>query len=206
MLRVLNRHDWRVKSLLAHQGLRSPDFLGKGLFALTYQTDDLGRVVKLTTDRITVSYLGDYTAPEGVHVPCVFGDIDVVGRIDDVDVYRIEMERLLPLPRAGATRRLANRLVNRFPHASHLIDESAADDAFADLAPSLQDFLHQLAWFASNYQDVGLDLRGNLMARADGTLVFADPVCDMKLLNWLCRLSSEHHYKTSRVFYRARLH
>jgi len=199
----MNRHDPRVRRILRDLGLLSGAPLGRGNFSLVYASERPGRVIKLTADRSTARYLA--AGLPGPHVPVCHRAPEIVGMLDDIDVYRIEMERLVATAAASPARRLARQV-----HAAHCrlrASNEVGDPArlFAHLPASLRDLMGHILQMTSLADDVGLDLAPrNMMQRADGTLVVTDPVFDRRLAGVAYRQlgSTTHgHYRSGRAFY-----
>jgi hypothetical protein len=190
MTNVISLKDFAVQRLRqVHPAFRGTRFLARGSFSGVYSTSQPDRVLKLTTDSSHVAYLTDGCAPSGVHKPVLLRNYGEVGTTErDLGLYLVEVEKLQPVSRGTANGLLARRII-RYVAKNHMYPEELGD--ISGLTRSLVDFMTDLNWFVAHY-DCHTDARWtNFMERADGTLVFSDPVFDKKLY---LRLSRAEEY------------
>lgn len=190
MTNVICLRDSAVQRLrLVHPAFRGTKFLARGSFSAVYSTPQPNRVLKLTTDSSHMSYLTEGCAPSGVHKPRVLQNYGHVGTTEkDLALYLVEVEKLLPVRRGTINGLLARRII-RYARKNSMYPEELGDAP--DLTRSLVDFMTDLNWFIANY-DCHPDAKWtNFMERADGTLVFNDPVFARNLYLRVAR-AAEH--------------
>lgn len=166
------------------EGLRE---LGRGESSIVLDAGDGERVFKVVSSPADYFYLAADDRPTGIHFPRLFKDHGVIGKASNGFSFRLlEIERLLPvsgqaeslghlLSRAywEGCEKWANLGVNRGRLALYHI----AQEPPAGLPDSLIQAIAALSDFIEGYP-VQPDILNphNLMMRADGTLVFSDPV------------------------------
>lgn len=165
-------------------GLRE---LGRGESSIVLDAGDGERVFKVVSSPADYYYLAADDRPTGIHFPRLYQDHGVIGKASNGFSFRLlEIERLLPV--SGPAEALghllsqaywegcekwANLGVNRGRLALYHI----AQEPPPDLPASLIQAISALSDFIEGYP-VQPDILNphNLMMRADGTLVFSDPV------------------------------
>jgi hypothetical protein len=163
--------------------------IGRGEYSIVLGMADPGRVMKLLSSPADYFLLTADDRPAGTNFPILFADHGVIGRASTgYLLHLVEIERLHPLAPGSAAAQQAELLMEAFWLGCrefarlgaemgrialfHLLDAPPAG-----LDPELLEALRELSNFIESYQvrpDILSD--GNLMARADGTLVFSDPV------------------------------
>ena len=165
-------------------GLRE---LGRGESSIVLDAGDGERVFKVVSSPADYYYLAADDRPTGIHFPRLYQDHGVIGKASNGFSFRLlEIERLLPV--SGPAEALghllsqaywegcekwANLGVNRGRLALYHI----AQEPPPELPASLIQAISALSDFIEGYP-VQPDILNphNLMMRADGTLVFSDPV------------------------------
>jgi len=179
---VLSLKDPEVMHLrFRHPAFRSASkkMLGRGQFGAAFAMSDPTRVLKLTTDSKNVGYLTERLGPQGIHKPAVLANYGQVGEsATGLPLYLLEMERLYPV-RRGTPNGLMARRITRYVSKHDRFPEE--DEELAGMTPELARFMCMLNWFWMNHQCTADANFSNFMERADGTLVFSDPVFDHKL-------------------------
>lgn len=177
---VMSLKDPAVASVRrTHPLLRGTRVLGRGSFCVVFETAQTDRVLKLTTDRAHVDYLLDGCSPQGEHKPRVLADHEEVGTTSrGLPMYLLEVERLQRIKRGTPNGTLAQRIVRFADKHRHFPDELRDVPA---LTSALADFMGVLNIFISNFSYMRDAKFDNFMQRADGTLVFSDPVYDHSL-------------------------
>ena len=162
--------------------------IGRGEYSIVLDKGDGERVYKVVSS--PAAYLL-YTAedrPCGPHFPVVFADHGVIGRAQaGFPFHLIGMEHLCPLADGSPAAELSRRLIEYYWSAcaqwSRLGNDMGRIALYhmtlqpMGVGDSLQQALKSLSDFVEDYQ-VRPDILNvnNLMMRADGTLVFSDPV------------------------------
>ena len=171
----------------AHPLLDGLPELGRGESSIVLDPGDGQRVFKLVSSPADYFYLAADDRPTGIHFPRLFRDHGIIGKASSGYSFRLlEIERLLPV--AGAAEELARLLsraywegcekwANMGVNRGRLALYHIAQDPPAGLPASLVKAVAALSDFIEEYP-VQPDLLnpGNLMMRADGTLVLSDPV------------------------------
>lgn len=153
--------------------------LGRGEFCAVFEMVEPDRVLKLTTDPAHVAYLVDGLSPSGIHRPILFATHGKVGETKrGLPLYLVEVEKLYPIKRGSPNARLV-RKITRYVEACKRFPEQ--DDELADMPSELSGFMCRLNWFWMNYKCQPDAKHSNFMQRADGTLVFNDPVFNQDL-------------------------
>ncbi len=155
---VTDFNTWEGRALLQHAALNTNGkrhrMIGRGTFARVYESATAGRVLKVTTDRMSYWSHCDGLALEGNHYPVVFRDFDQIGELRGRPVYMVELELLT---------------ANRGPHCQLPYEiimevEDWASMYGEDCVPDLHS--------------------RNIMRRpGTGTAVVSDAVCDQQQLN-----------------------
>lgn len=162
--------------------------IGRGECSIVLDKGDGERVYKLVSSPADYFLHTAADRPRGPHFPVVFADHGVIGRAQSGHPFHLlEMERLYPLAEGSPAAELSRRLIEYYWSACARWSQLGADMGRIALyhltveppgvGESLQQALAALADFVEEYQ-VLPDLlnANNLMMRADGTLVFSDPV------------------------------
>lgn len=162
--------------------------IGRGEYSIVLDHVDPERVYKVVGSPADLFLYTADDRPRGPHFPVVHANHGVVGRANSGYLFHLlEMERLLPLREGSPSADLANRLIEAYWFACQQWSRLGRDMGRialyhlavtpADMPDSLKQALKALSDFVEDYQ-VMPDLlnANNLMARADGTLVFSDPV------------------------------
>jgi hypothetical protein len=161
--------------------------LGRGESSIVLDAGDGERVYKVVSSPADYYYLAADDRPTGIHFPRLYRDHGVVGKASNGYSFRLlEIERLEPISgEAEAMARIlseaywqgcekwANLGVNRGRLALYHI----AQEPPPGLSASIVQAIAALSDFIEEYP-VQPDILNphNLMMRADGTLVFSDPV------------------------------
>ena len=171
----------------AHPLLDGRPELGRGESSIVLDAGDGERVYKVVSSPADYYYLAADDRPTGIHFPRLYRDHGVVGKASNGYSFRLlEIERLEPIsgPAESVARILsdaywqgcekwANLGVNRGRLALYHI----AQEPPPGLPASIVQAVAALSDFIEEYP-VQPDILNphNLMMRADGTLVFSDPV------------------------------
>lgn len=163
--------------------------LGRGEYSIVLAAPDPQRVYKVVSSPADHFFLTAEDRPQGVHFPTVFADHGVVGRArSGFPFHLIEMERLWPLAPDTPTAQLAQRLAEaywkgceRWSRLGHDMGRVAlyhlTQEPHPDWSQTLAHALLALSDFVETYQiQPDILASNNLMQRADGCLVFSDPV------------------------------
>lgn len=162
--------------------------IGRGEFSIVLDKGDGERVYKLVSSPADYFLYTAEDRPRGPHFPVVFADHGVIGRAQSgYPFHLLEMERLYPLAEGSPAADLSRRLIEHYWSACTRWNRLGADMGRVALyhltveplgvGESLQQALAALADFVEAYQVLPDILNANnLMMRADGTLVFSDPV------------------------------
>ncbi|MBS0355682.1 MAG: hypothetical protein JSR83_17480 [Proteobacteria bacterium] len=161
--------------------------LGRGESSIVLDAGDGERVYKVVSSPADYYYLAADDRPTGIHFPRLYRDHGVVGKASNGYSFRLlEIERLEPISgEAEAMARIlseaywqgcekwANLGVNRGRLALYHIAQAPPPG----LPASIVQAIAALSDFIEEYP-VQPDILNphNLMMRADGTLVFSDPV------------------------------
>lgn len=161
--------------------------LGRGESSIVLDAGDGERVYKVVSSPADYYYLAADDRPTGIHFPRLYRDHGVVGKASNGYSFRLlEIERLEPISgEAEAMARIlseaywqgcekwANLGVNRGRLALYHIAQAPP----LGLPASIVQAIAALSDFIEEYP-VQPDILNphNLMMRADGTLVFSDPV------------------------------
>lgn len=161
--------------------------LGRGESSIVLDAGDGERVYKVVSSPADYYYLAADDRPTGIHFPRLYRDHGVVGKASNGYSFRLlEIERLEPISgEAEAMARIlseaywqgcekwANLGVNRGRLALYHIAQAPPPG----LPTSIVQAIAALSDFIEEYP-VQPDILNphNLMMRADGTLVFSDPV------------------------------
>ena len=171
----------------AHPLLDGLTELGRGESSIVLAAPDDERVFKVVSSPADYFYLAADDRPTGIHFPRLYADHGVIGKASNGYSFRLlEIERLLPV--AGEAEVLGRRLAaaywagcekwaNLGVNRGRLALYHIAQEPPPDLPASLVEALSALSDFIEGYP-VQPDILNphNLMMRADGTLVFSDPV------------------------------
>lgn len=179
-MRVLSLKDPAVVRVRhTHPGLVKKSVIGRGSFCAVFESSSSDRVLKLTTDRAHADYLTDGCAPDGDLKPQVFEDFGEVGATTTgIPLRLFEVERLVPLVRGTPLSKLVLRIIRYTQRKRRFPDD--VRDVLA-LSEKLAKFMWQLNCFTANF-DYACDAKfNNFMQRADGSLVFNDPIFDREL-------------------------
>ncbi|QID18846.1 hypothetical protein G3580_15185 [Nitrogeniibacter mangrovi] len=172
----------------AHPLLDGLPEIGRGEYSIVLALPDGARVRKVVSSPADHFFLTADDRPRGIHFPTVFADHGVIGRArSGALMHLLELERLEPLAAHAEAAAQAERLQTAYWQACLGFARLGADMGrialfhLIESPPPLPDTLIAalcaLSDFIEAYQ-VRPDIlsEGNLMARADGTLVFSDPV------------------------------
>lgn len=177
--------------LPAHPLLDGRQELGRGENSIVVDggvIDGAERVFKVLSSPTDYAYYTAEDRPTGHHFPVVFADHGTAGRSSrGFPFYIVEVERLYPLAASSDAGELAAKISAAYFDACKTWRNFAHDMgriALHHLAvtpmgwgEALQDALKALENFANEYDALPDLLKAdNLMMRADGTLVFSDPV------------------------------
>jgi len=171
----------------AHPLLDGLAEIGRGESSIVLDAGDGERVFKVVSSPADYFYLAADDRPTGIHFPRVFADHGVIGKAGNGYSFRlVEVERLRPV--AGDAAQLARLLsaaywegcekwANMGVNRGRLALYHIAQEPPPALPASLVDAVAKLSDFIEEYP-VQPDILNpdNLMMRADGTLVLADPV------------------------------
>lgn len=162
--------------------------IGRGEYSIVLDHDDPERVYKVVGSPADLFLYTADDRPRGPHFPVVHASHGAIGRASSGYLFHLlEMERLFPLREGSTAADLANRLIEAYWFAcqqwSRLGPAMGRVALYhlavtpAEMPDSLKQALKALSDFVEDYQ-VMPDLlnANNLMERADGTLVFSDPV------------------------------
>jgi len=162
--------------------------IGRGEYSIVLDHDDPERVYKVVSSPADLFLDTADDRPRGPHFPVVHANHGAISRARSGYLFHLlEMERLFPLQEGSASAALANRLVEAYWCACQQWSRLGPDMGRialyhlavtpAEMPDSLKQALKALSDFVEEYR-VMPDLlnANNLMVRADGTLVFSDPV------------------------------
>lgn len=161
--------------------------LGRGESSIVLDAGDGRRVFKVVSSPADYFYLAADDRPVGLHFPRLFKDHGVIGKASNGYSFRLlELERLFPV--AGEAAELGRHLseaywqgcekwANLGQNRGRLALYHIAQEPPPGLPETLVKALTALSDFIEEYP-VQPDILNphNLMMRADGTLVFSDPV------------------------------
>ncbi len=162
--------------------------IGRGEYSIVIDKGDGEHVYKIVSSPADYFLYTADDRPRGPHFPIVFADHGVIGRAQSgYPFHLIEMERLYPLAEGSPAAELSRRLIECYWSACAQWSRLGADMGRIALyhltvepmkvGDSLQEALRALSDFVEEYQVLPDILNANnLMMRADGTLVFSDPV------------------------------
>lgn len=163
--------------------------IGRGEYSVVLDAGDGQRVFKLVSSPADYFYYTADDRPRGPHFPRIHHDHGVIGRASSGHLlHLLDMERLYPITADSPAGAAAEALIEAYWVACQRWANLGADMgrmALFDLIESppdtvvgsLRDALRLLAGFIEAYQVMPDILsEGNLLVRADGTLVFSDPV------------------------------
>ena len=162
--------------------------IGRGEYSIVIDKGDGERVYKVVSSPADYFLYTADDRPRGPHFPIVYADHGVIGRAQSgYPFHLIEMERLYPLAEGSTAAELSRRLIEYYWSACAQWNRLGADMGRIALyhltvdplkiGDSLQEALRALSDFVEEYQVLPDILNANnLMMRADGTLVFSDPV------------------------------
>lgn len=189
-MRSFSLADWRVKSTI-NRHIPGAKRIAEGSFSVIFDDGDPDTVVKVFTCKPTYAYLVDYTAPQGLHKPEVvydFGDEnedsnygEVVLLTDDIPLYMLRVERLQKVDRKNADFKAYSKAMKKMwrPHDGTLDMSKVPDEEWEAMPILIKDFIEDMDTFLTNYHcmlDGAIDR--NVMQRANGEIVFNDPVFD----------------------------
>lgn len=171
----------------AHPLLDGLSELGRGEASIVLDAGDGERVFKVVSSPADYYYLAAEDRPTGVHFPRLYADHGIIGKASNGYSFRLlEIERLQPV--SGAAEALGRRLseaywegcekwANLGENRGRLALYHIAQEPPPDFPTSLVEAIVALSDFIEGYP-VQPDILNpdNLMMRADGTLVFSDPV------------------------------
>lgn len=150
--------------------------------------DGQEHVFKVLSSPTDYAYYTAADRPTGRHFPVVYADHGTVGRSSrGFPFYIVEVEKLYPLPGAGAATELAGKISSSYFDACLMWRNLANDMGRIALhhlvvtpmgwTDTVQQSLKALEGFSAEYGALpDLIKADNLMMRQDGTLVFSDPV------------------------------
>lgn len=171
----------------SHPALEGREQIGEGEHCRVYALDG-DRVLKVTDCPATHAFLTDKDAPRGRHYPVIHRDYGQVGRNGrGHPIYMVEMERLLPLEVGTLPWAVANTIGAAYQAGCRswmAFGENMSTLAFSSLlrtplglSQDIFEALQGLYHFVEDNQLRADFLKPeNMMVRADGTLVFSDPV------------------------------
>lgn len=173
----------------SHPLLEGLPEIGRGEYSIVLGMDDPARVMKVLSSPADYFLLTADDRPRGPHFPILHADHGVIGRASTgYLMYLVEIEHLFPLTPGSPAARQAAVLseafwqgCQSFARLGHEMGRIAlyhlVSTPPAGLDGDLLAALGELSNFIESYQ-VRPDIlsENNLMARADGTLVFSDPV------------------------------
>ncbi|WP_109015658.1 hypothetical protein [Novimethylophilus kurashikiensis] len=195
-MRLLNMNDL---GYLRRTKLKGHQCIGKGSFCSVFaEHENSSKVTKVTTDRLSYYMLTDgfwasVRESVGIAFPEVIEDHGGVGVSRGLDVYMVDVERLMPIATTEnrrAVRRISKeyevflrKYPNKYRRMSDRLNFASID--FCQKKSEQEDEPYQevfdaLLDFVSNFGGA-LDLTpSNFMQRADGSLVWNDVVFDAK--------------------------
>lgn len=162
--------------------------IGRGEYSIVLDKGDGERVYKVVSSPADYFLYTAADRPHGPHFPVVYADHGVIGRAQSgYPFHLIEMERLYPLTDGSPAAELSRRLIEYYWSACTQWSRLGTDMGRIalyhltvqpmDVGDSVQQALKALSDFVEDYQVLPDILNtNNLMMRADGTLVFSDPV------------------------------
>lgn len=175
----------------AHPLLLGRQEIGRGENSIVLEGDVIDgqpRVFKLLTSPTDYAYYTAPDRPQGRHFPRLFADHGAIGISSRGFPFQlIEVERLYPLHVSTPAGEVATKLSTAYFDACVMwrnLAENMGRIALHHLvvtpmgwSDTLQEALHALEDFTEDYGALpDLIKADNLMMRADGTLVFSDPV------------------------------
>lgn len=163
--------------------------IGRGEYSIVLDAGDGQRVFKLVSSPADYFYYTADDRPRGPHFPRVHHDHGVIGRASNGHLlHLLDMERLYPIVAGSPAEAAGDALTEAYwgacqkwanlgPDMGRMALFDLIESPPAKVAGSLLDALRALAVFIEAYQVMPDILsEGNLLVRADGTLVFSDPV------------------------------
>nr|WP_211163087.1 hypothetical protein [Aromatoleum diolicum] len=172
----------------AHSLLDGKAEIGRGEYSIVLEHPDPERVYKVISSPADVFLYTADDRPRGMHFPVVYASHGIIGRaVSGYPFHLLEMERLYPLTEGTPPADLAMRLVDVYWSACQQWSQLGADMGRIalyhlslnppDVGQTLTQAVKALSDFVEEYQVLPDILNANnLMMRADGTLVFSDPV------------------------------
>lgn len=172
----------------AHPLLHGLQLVGRGEHALVFDAGNGRTAFKLTDCPLTHAFHAGADRPRGPHYPALLADHGEVGRTAaGRPAYLVEIEKLLPLAEGSDAARLAALISRSYFEACR--KWTAFGDQMGRLAlgtllrtplgltADLHEALAALEAFVEDFAVLpDLVNPDNIMMRADGTLVFSDPV------------------------------
>lgn len=168
--------------------LRDLRVIGRGEHCVVFDAGDGRSVFKLIACPLTYAFYAGADRPRGPHYPALLADHGKVGETaGGKPVFLVELEKLLPLAEGSEAARVATLIAGTYFEACR--KWTSFGDQMGRLALGTvmrtplglsDDLCEALAALEAFVEDFAVlpDLlnRGNIMMRADGTLVFSDPV------------------------------
>lgn len=196
--RALRLDQFGVKMARRHKLLEGKKPIARGAFSAVFEGRRKNTVLKMTVDDIGYFLFNDACAKvEHWHFPRVVENYFCIGDtiINGVEypIYLYEMERLEKLKRSSDAGWLAALLTNASGKASASVSVGWRHEQYIvqtltgmlqdDRLPrSIHNALRMLLKFSQDVPGGTLDLHNaNLMQRANGELVLADPIANMKI-------------------------
>lgn len=172
----------------SHPLLNGLKEIGRGEHCIVLDAGNGRSVFKVITCPLTYGFHTGPDRPTGPHYPVVYADHGLIGTCDTgKPIYLVELEMLYPLAEGSEAARVAAQISMTYYEACRkwaCFNEEMGRLALATvmrtplgLAPDVRDALNSLEVFVEDFQ-VLPDLlnKDNIMMRADGTLVFSDPL------------------------------
>lgn len=160
-------------------------FLGAGCYSAVFQSKDPDTVIKIGADIFDpyLYYVREITSKQNKHFP----KVKKLYVDNEHGYYIVYLEKLFEMQNEHLSKyqEIYDWAVKEDPKPSWA-DESLneAVNTIVDLADyrSYPEIVHAKAWGDITYDACRLDLHeSNVMCRADGTFVFADPLCNYKM-------------------------
>lgn len=142
--------------------------------------------MKLTSDESHLTYLTHKASPRSIHKPILYENFGVIGETKwGGSLYLLELERLRRIRCGSANAEIVRRVAEFSQEEQHVAVGCSRGywlprpkDFIPGLPVTLAKFFEELERFNDSCGNAEIDNEGrnNFMERADGTLVFSDPL------------------------------
>jgi hypothetical protein len=210
-MKILTLNDKTVRQLRAnHPILKGKKLLASGQFSGVFECSET-TVLKLSIDEQSYNFLKALDESNQKHFPKLMTDYGEVGRFVtsrnikvtaiskpiqyDVPLYLYEVEKLQKIPASTENRKIITRISkdwraldnglfceSRQERALKIANALRENVELLKFNPTIMNAVDTLAAFVHQNEGAFADLHGmNFMQRDDGTLVFSDPIGDLRI-------------------------